>query len=72
MKKLKNGDKIFAYLKGQGYVGYGEIISNAVIAKEFILEDATYFFDNHLKQPNIKENKDNPNMADWGCRSKLV
>ena len=30
LQKLKVGDKIFAYLGGQGYVGYGEVSTECV------------------------------------------
>lgn len=46
-------------------MGYGEITSEAVMAKDFKLPDKTPLFDKPLKQPNIKENKDNPELADW-------
>jgi hypothetical protein len=36
MKKLKVGDKLFAYLKGRGYVGLGEVTAEAVPFKDFI------------------------------------
>ncbi|MFC9598716.1 DUF91 domain-containing protein [Peribacillus butanolivorans] len=65
MKKLKVGDKVLAYLKGKGYVGFGEITSAAVLAKDFKLSNNTLLFDNELKQPNIQENKDDPELADW-------
>lgn len=31
IKKLKNGDKIFALIKGKGYVGYGIVEEEAVL-----------------------------------------
>ena len=65
VRKLKVGGKVPAYLKGKGYVGFGEITSTAVMAKDFRLPNNTMLFDNELKQPNIKENKDDPELADW-------
>ena len=35
-KKLKVGDKVFAYLSGHGYVGLGEVTSEAVPFKDFV------------------------------------
>jgi len=35
-KKLKVGDKLFAYLSGHGYVGFGEVTAEAVPLKDFI------------------------------------
>jgi hypothetical protein len=65
MKRLKTGDKVLAYLKGKGYVGYGEVTSSAIMVKDFEIADGTKLLEKPLKQPNISENKDNPDMADW-------
>jgi uridine kinase len=35
-KRLSVGDKIYAYVKERGYVGFGEIIKEAVMIKDFI------------------------------------
>lgn len=35
IKKLKNGDRIFALIKGKGYVGYGIVEEEAVIVKQY-------------------------------------
>ena len=35
-KKLKVGDKVFAYLSGHGYVGLGEVTAEAVPFKDFV------------------------------------
>jgi hypothetical protein len=35
MKKLKVGDRVFAYLSGHGYVGLGEVTAEAVSFKDF-------------------------------------
>ena len=33
--KLDEGSKVFAYFKGRGYVGYGEVVSEACPVKAF-------------------------------------
>jgi hypothetical protein len=38
IKKLKKGDKIFALIKGNGYVGYGIVLEEAVIVKDYLFE----------------------------------
>lgn len=38
-KKLKVGDKVFAYLSGHGYVGLGEVTAEAVPFKDFTPAD---------------------------------
>ena len=35
IKKLKKGDRIFALIKGKGYVGYGIVEEEAVIVKQY-------------------------------------
>lgn len=39
VKKLKVGDKVFAYLSGHGYVGLGEVTAEAVPFKDFTPAD---------------------------------
>ncbi len=39
MKKLKVGDKVFAYLNGHGYVGLGEVTAEAVPFRNFTPAD---------------------------------
>lgn len=36
IRKLKTGDKLFAYLSGHGYVGLGEVTHEAVPQKDFV------------------------------------
>jgi hypothetical protein len=38
LQNLKAGDKIFAYMKGLGYVGYGQITKEAVPVEDFVVE----------------------------------
>ena len=39
IKKLKNGDRIFAYIKGKGYVGFGIVKEEAVLVKNYVHEN---------------------------------
>ena len=55
LDKLQLGDKIFAYQKGYGYVGYGVITSGKKLASKFMLEDGSSLFSKDLKEPTIKE-----------------
>jgi Endonuclease NucS len=43
LKKLKTGDKVFAYMKSLGYVGFGEITKEAVMAKDFSPDGQNFF-----------------------------
>lgn len=38
IKKLKSGDKIFAYIKGKGYVGYGTVADEAVPVTDYVVQ----------------------------------
>ena len=37
MQRLHEGDKVWAYISGHGYVGYGEVAAEAVSATEFVV-----------------------------------
>lgn len=66
LKKLKVGDKIFAYTKGLGYTGYGEVVKEAVMVKDFFVEDKNKFLlELPLKAPRASENSDSPEFSDW-------
>lgn len=39
IKKLKEGDKIFALIKGKGYVGYGIVEEEAVLVKKYRVDE---------------------------------
>jgi len=53
-KRLSVGDKIYAYVKGRGYVGFGEIIKEAVMIKDFMVHEES------LLQAELNgENSDN-------------
>jgi len=36
LNRLKTGDRLFAYSKGNGYVGYGEVTKERVLAVDFV------------------------------------
>jgi len=66
LKKLQLGAKVFAYMKGLGYVGYGEVIQEAVMASDFIPQGP---FLPLLEIPDIDENMghdaDDEDFAEW-------
>lgn len=65
IKRPKVGDKIFAYLSRHGYVGYGIVKREAVMIRDFIVEEeAKPLLDLPLKS-NAGENKDDPELCDW-------
>lgn len=66
LKRLKIGDPIFAYMKGLGYVGYGSVTKEAVMVKDFIVEeDNKPLLEQDLKAPRVEDNKDDPELAEW-------
>lgn len=66
LKKLKVGDKIFAYMKSTGYVGYGEVNREAVMVKDFtVAKNGRKLLELDLKQPNLRENAENPDLSEW-------
>jgi hypothetical protein len=64
LTKLEVGDKIFAYLKGRGYVGYGEITSPACMAKDFMVEGKP-LLDLKLVAPSMASNWEDPELSEW-------
>jgi hypothetical protein len=66
LKKLKLGSKVFAYLRGEGYVGFGEVTQEAMMAKNFFPHGSkTRLFDLPLKQDGIKHHSKDAEMADY-------
>jgi hypothetical protein len=69
LKRLQVGDKVFAYIKGAGYVGYGEVTQAAVKLDEFIVEEeGKPLSEVPLKAPRAAENLDDPELAEWAAR----
>ncbi len=66
LKKLKKGDKIFAYQKAAGYVGYGKVVQEATMVKDFIPEGSeNNILELPLTQPGMSENSDEPELSEW-------
>lgn len=66
LKNLKIGDKLFAYLKGIGYVGYGKVSKEAVPIGEFIVEgDGKPLLEHSLCAQNAAENSNSPERSEW-------
>jgi len=73
MKNLKIGEKVFAYLSEYGYVGFGEVVKEAQMIKDFFVEDEKkYLLNLELKAKNAGENKDNPEMSEWAVGIKWI
>lgn len=66
LRKLGVGDRIFAYMKGQGYVGYGEVVSTAVPVREFTPPgEKRPLLELPLVAAKASENADDPTRSEW-------
>jgi hypothetical protein len=66
LKKLKIGDRVFAYMKGEGYTGYGEVTKAAVMIKDFVPEkESLPLLSLPLKASMPSDNKDNPELSEY-------
>jgi hypothetical protein len=71
LKKLNPGDRFFAYMRGKGYVGYGEVTRPAVMIKDFVPDNASKsVVELGLKAPKANLYKDNPDMSEWAVGVK--
>ena len=62
LKTLKKDDKIFAYITGVGYVGYGVVEEEAVLVKDYMINNTRMIddkeFDNHKWKKEKEEDID--------------
>ena len=66
LKHLSPGDKVYAYQKAKGYVGYGVVEGPARMAKDFVVAaHGKPLFELPLSQPGIKQHADDPERAEW-------
>lgn len=66
LTKLKVDDKIFAYMKSTGYVGYGIVTEPVKIISEFIVKsDGKPLLGHKLKAQVPKDNIDDPDRAEY-------
>lgn len=66
MKRLEEGDRIWAYVSGHGYVGYGEVHTEATIGDHFIVDSKG------LEQPIRKLDLDAPKAFEEGHEEWFV
>jgi len=66
IQNLKKGDKVFAYLSGYGYVGFGEVVEEAKMIKDFVVESIQKpLLELELEAPEAGENSNEPEMSEW-------
>lgn len=71
IQKIDVGSKLFVYMAGKGYVGYGEVLEKAVMINDFIDEESgKNLLSLPLKASDMGENKDNPELCEWVLRMK--
>ena len=64
--RLSVGDRVYAYMRGLGYVGFGEVTKPACMIRDFILDDSnTQILSADLKAPKAAENSDNEELSEW-------
>ncbi len=64
LDQLAVGDKVFAYQKGRGYIGFGVVKSEKTIASAFQTVDGL-LFDQPLDQLGLKKNACDPARAEY-------
>jgi hypothetical protein len=66
LKKLKCGNRFFAYMKGLGYVGYGEVVIEAKPIDDFVVEGCggKKLYELDLVTKDISYNHDNE-KTEW-------
>jgi hypothetical protein len=71
LRRLKVGDEVFAYMKGLGYVGYGNVTRAAVPISEFFVgEPPKPILDYPLAARGAADNKDSPELSEWAVGVK--
>ena len=64
LDQLQPGDKVFAYQKGAGYVGYG-IVTAAKVPAAVLETPNGPLFEQPLDQPGIQDKADDPELAEY-------
>jgi hypothetical protein len=67
LMKLKIGDVVYAYLNKHGYVGFGEIIAEARMAKDVQLEDGP-LLEQAIRGTFLTKNSDDPTLCEYVVR----
>jgi hypothetical protein len=66
LNRLAVGDRIYAYMKGTGYVGFGEVTSRSMMIKGFAVGEPTQpILDAGLKADRPDENSDDEELSEW-------
>ena len=73
LKRLGVGDKIYAYMKGLGYVGLGEVTSPAVMVRDFVVvETGKPLLEAGLSASEADANRDDEELAEWAVGIRWI
>lgn len=66
LERLSVGDRIVAYVKGAGYVGFGRVTKASVPISQFVVEkEGKSLLDLPMKAQRAAENKDSPELCEY-------
>ena len=66
LHRLQVGAKIYAYMAGLGFVGFGEVTKPAQMIRDFVVsETTTPFLSAGLKAERPYENSDDEELSEW-------
>lgn len=64
--RLSVGDRIYAYMRGLGYVGFGEVTKPACMIRDFTVgESGAPLLSAGLRAPGAANNSDNEELSEW-------
>lgn len=72
LHKLKVGDRVFAYMKGYGYTGFGEVTEEAQPIRDVRLADGKPLLEHELRAQLPHENADDLSLSEWVVRVKWL
>jgi hypothetical protein len=68
LETLSEGDTIYVYQKGAGYIGLGLVTATAVLANDFITADGQHLRDLALQEDGVLHDPDDAEKADYAVR----
>lgn len=72
LQRLAIGDKIYSYIGGHGYVGFGEVTSPAVMIRDFVLPNGISLLKAGLEADRPDENLDDEELSEWVVGVKWI
>jgi hypothetical protein len=73
LQHLSPGDKVFAYMRGLGYVGFGEVTKSAVPIREFVPDGKQQpLLELPLKATGAARHSEMPELAEWAVGVRWI